>query len=118
LLKDFDQQTNPILFSDKLHSFLGPTAAVRGEDKPTITKHYADTFKAVDNFNQLLSLLHWPFKVEKVELVWFINCIILLAINSWSVWKDINAVDSLEDTNVSVKQFVKDLCDELLGQTE
>jgi hypothetical protein len=118
LLKDFDQQTNPILFSDKLDCFLGPTAAVRGEDKPTITQHYADTFKAVDNFNQLLSLLHWPFKVEKVELVWFINCIILLAINSWSVWKDINSVDSLEDTNVSVKQFVKDLCDELLGQTE
>jgi len=113
-MKDFDKQSNPILFSDKLDSFLGPTAAVRGENKPTITQHYADTFKAVDNFNQLLSLLPWRFRVEKVELIWFINCIKLIAINSWSVWKDINSVDLVEDTKLSVVQFVKELCDELL----
>ncbi|MGH2612280.1 MAG: hypothetical protein ACRDFB_04445 [Rhabdochlamydiaceae bacterium] len=111
-MKDFDNKKNPRDFNFQLKNFLTPTAVVPADTKPTITTHYLNTFKKVDNFNALLSSVEWPYKQEKVELVWFINCLRMITINAWSLWMDLNSVDNIEDPQLSIKEFVRNICNQ------
>lgn len=116
LIKFYDIQTNPNTVQERLESFLTPTAVAQSGTKPTITTHYADGYKLVDNFDQLLSLIKYPFKLKKPMEVWFIHTILLLIVNSWVVWNDLQAVEHVDNNGESLKQFVKNLCDEVLGK--
>ena len=80
-MKDYDNQIHPRDFKFQLKNFLTPTAVAPSGTKPMITTHYFNTFKKVD-FNELLSFVEWPYKQEKIELVRFINCQRMLAVNA------------------------------------
>jgi len=105
---------NPQTIKDKLEAFLNPTAVVQAETKPTLTTHYGEHFKLVDNFNALAAILHWPYRINKVEFVWFINSIIMLVVNAWTLWSDTYMATHEEDPKESLKDFVSSLVDELL----
>ncbi len=112
LIKHYDIQTNPTNSQQRLKSFLTPTAVVQSGTKPTLTTHYADGYKLVDNFDQLLSFIKYPFKLKKPIQVWFIHTILFLVVNSWAIWNDLQAVDSVDNEQESLRQFIQDLCNE------
>ena len=108
------REMNPNSFKEKLDQFLHPTAVAVNNIKPTIIRHYANTYKLVDNYNALLAILKWPYRSDKVELVWLINSLLMVVVNTWVIWNDMKLVNSIESDEDSLKQFVKKLCDELL----
>jgi hypothetical protein len=114
LIKAKDVNDDPQIFKEKLKSFLQPTAALADNIKPTITAWYADTFKAVDRFNALLGHLKWNGKMMKKQLVWWYYTFVTLIVNTYLLWNDIKATGSVTDEPSDLKQFVLDLCDELL----
>ena len=97
-----------------MKSFLQPTAALIDDTKPTITTWYADTFKTVDRFNVLLGHLKWNGKMMKKELIWWYYTFITLVVNTYLLWNDIKKTGNVTDEVVDLKQFVLNLCDELL----
>ena len=113
IIRHHNQQENPTTFQDKLRHFLTPTAKVHKNTKPVLTQHYANIFKLVDNFNQMLELLEWPYKTYSPHFVWLVNCIFMITINSWILWNDYNAVENIHATPEGLKQFAKDLLTEL-----
>ena len=100
----------------KLKSFLNPVGAVVSGVKPPITAYYKESFKNVDNFNQQLGYVKFPYRIGRAETVWFINVIIMLAVQSWLLWNDYYKVDNIEQEEQSLKEFIKSLCDELLKE--
>jgi hypothetical protein len=105
---------NPETVQEKLAAFLSPTAVVESGTKPTLAAYYADHFKLVDNFNALAALIQWPYRINKVEFVWFINSIIMFVVNTWTLWTDTYLATVGEDSKESLKEFVAKLVDELL----
>jgi hypothetical protein len=114
LMKAKEANDNPDTVKQRLKAFLEPTGAMGRNEKPTITAWYANTFKSVDRFNALLGILKSKAKMMKKESVWWYYIFAMLVVNSYVLWNDIKATDSVEDETVSLKQFVLDLCDELL----
>ena len=109
LIQNEKKMTNPEDMKMKLKSFLELTGAKKESDKPTITSYYADTYKLVDRFNALLGVLQWPYRINQVTLVWWINIIKMITVNAWIVWNDFNAMDNIDNEEESLKQFVKTL---------
>ncbi len=78
----------------ELKNFLKPTATVEEPAKPIITQHYADTFSAVDKFNQLLGYIHYTHKCSKPELIWLLGVLRQCAVNAFSL-EQVNSVNSV-----------------------
>ena len=92
---------------ERLESFLTPTAVAQSGTKPTIADHYGDGYKLVDSFDQLLSFIEYPFQLMKLTEAWFIHTILLLVVNSWAIWNDIQAVDNVDSDLESLREFIE-----------
>ena len=53
-------------------------------------------------------------KMMKKESVWWYYIFAMLVVNSYLLYNDMKATGSVEDEAQSLKQFVLNLCDELL----
>ena len=113
-MKAKEANDNPDTVKQRLKAFLEPTGAMTGNEKPTIAAQYANSFKYVNRFNALLGILKSKAKMLKKESVWCYHIFAMLVVNSYMLWNDMKATDSVEDETVSLKQLVLDLCDELL----
>ena len=83
--------------------------------KPTITEYYRNSFKNVDNFNQLLGYLEYPYRIRTPELAWFIHSIKMMAIQTYVLWQDYKHKEPLQDESLSLKEWVKEMRDEMLA---
>jgi hypothetical protein len=113
LIRNDNNSKNPNTFKLKLSNFLEPTGVVLEGSKPTITLQYADTYKLVDKFNALLGMIDWPFRIKEKTTVWWIHTLKLLVVNAWVMWNDIKAMDTINNEEENLKNFIITLCNSL-----
>ncbi len=107
LRRDHDNKKGKKNPEQEVKEFLAATSRVGIDDKPTITQHYADTFSAVDRFNQLLGQIHVPLRSSKPELVWLYGVIRTNLVNAWSYKQECNKAKMKQDEEASFKQFIR-----------
>jgi len=98
----------------KMKVLLQPTAQANEEDLPPIIEHYKNTFNSVDKFDQLLGHIKWRYRTEKPEFVWFINCVKFAVLNAWVIYLNHNNIKSLTEDEISLKEFICKLSNELM----
>ena len=82
-MKEKKRKDNPTEFADKIKSLLQPTGTVAANTRPPITEYYRGSFKNVDNFNQLLGFLKYPYRIATPELAWFIHTVKMMAVQTY-----------------------------------
>jgi hypothetical protein len=102
----------------ELQNFLQPVAEVEDEMKPIITQYYADTFSAVDVFNQQLGFIHYKAKTRKPELIWLMGILRICLVNAWALYQEHNKIKQQLDDESSLKDFIKSVSLSLMNRKQ
>jgi len=85
-------------------------------EKPTLIRHYADTFNEVDLFDKMLAHIYWPYNSYNKNFIFLVNLILISAINSYTIFSELNSAERVVDLRVPLKQFVEELSKQLLQE--
>lgn len=101
-------------FKRLITPLISNTAKSTDDNPPPIAQHYRDTFKFVDNFNQLLGSIQYDHRVHSAPLVWLIGMIRMAAINTFTLYGDLKHGEVVDKDEEKVKQFIKLLAIDLM----
>lgn len=99
-----------------IDEFLMPTTMTRGNNKPPLTKHYAQTFNAVDMFNKLVGYINFIPRIADVDFLLLVSIVQIAIIQTWALvndWKVWSGDEKKEGLDLA--EFAKELAKELLS---
>lgn len=97
----------------ELKEFLRETATTDINEKPTITRQYADTFNTVDRFNKLLMKIRYRPRVDEERIMILYGLIAMATVQSWSLAHDWNCMREFAKEHEYVRQFGIELAQHL-----
>ena len=98
----------------ELLEFLTPTAQVQPNEKPTIIRHYANTFNVVDKLDALLGHIPYPYRIGSAHLVFLIQVIRFAVINSYALFGCISFDPQEQNEALQLKEYVQIIANDLL----
>ncbi|MBA2655052.1 MAG: hypothetical protein H0U71_08330 [Gammaproteobacteria bacterium] len=90
----------------KIQSFIQEPGTTRADTKPTITKHYSDTFNTVDRYNRLRSSIAYEPRAVAIEKKFFSSMIEIILLNSWALFNDGKYEKSGKDDETSLSDYI------------
>jgi len=97
-----------------VREFLTPTLQTKEGDKPTIVRHYGDTFNSVDRFNRILAHISYLPRTPSYEILLLHTIFQTALIMAWALDNDWKCDQLFDEEGEYVLVFGKALCRNLL----